>query len=317
MKCLLRLLVCIPLLMNSCFDSGHIATCSFDNAIKLAVDNGEYAIIAVGGVDICQETSALQRSLDIQDYIFYSCDITLKENIHANYCFKFKEFPSYIIIHPTVGVFDICSTQELKSGILSHFEHSATYKYIDESKRLYRAYSALSELDSVAIGEFVDFLEPINEFQFYFYYLQYKAAKAMGYSNEEEFLKKAITLYLEDPNPIYSLLFSELLELSKTDCATILIDEDVELGVINKNSIIEYRLPYLNVGNEPLLIYHASVSCDCVSVEWDRITKSGEQREILIRVNAGGDIGEFQRTVFMAANTLDGGILINLSGQII
>lgn len=308
----------LSFILASCFNHDSIDLCTFDEAINHATNSNTNAIIAVGGINILELASHLKKSINIKDYKFYCCDITLRENMHANYCFQFKEFPSYIIYRPDLGIVDVCNSKEIGLKLRNaHYEEVYIDELAKESERLYNAHITLNKSTDSFPKDFLDSLDTIKELRFYSYYLQYKGYQTLGYSEAEESIQKAIKTYLDNPIPIYSVLFSELLEFSKKDSATILMDNNIDLGSIKQNTTIEHKIPYINIGNEELLIYHASVSCNCISVEWDRVTHPGEKKEIIIRINTSDLTGSFQRTVFLAANTLEGGVLINLSGQTI
>lgn len=302
----------------SCIDPDRIVVCTFDEALKSAQNHNKNSIIAIGGIDILEDATHLKKTLNIQDYNLYCCDITLHENIHANYCFQINEFPSYLIYHSNAGIVDICSSKDIKIKLdNTSYKEVCKDELIKEIEKLYYAHTILEQSPTSFTKDLLDSLDNIKERKFYSYYLQYKGSQILGSSRTEELLHKAITTYIDNPTPIYSILFSELLEASKKDSATILMDNDIDLGHIKQNTIIEHKVPYVNVGNEKLLIYHASVSCSCISVEWEKTTNPGEKKDIIVRVNTNENTGEFRRTIFLAANTLEGGILINLSGQII
>lgn len=300
-------------LLAVCSCKKHIVLHSFDHAIETSLKNKENALIAVGDISIIKGISALRLSDEFKDYEIYACDITLPENIHANYIYDFEQFPSFMIVNSDSGIVDIASAQELATW---QYITQKRHRHSCESYTLYKFYKAIKNSSYEEMRCYIDTIRTFSD-NFYKNYLGFKASLMLNDDMQDFFFDNAIKSYIEKPDPRYSLIFSELLESRNSNCAEILIKEDIDIGEIPRNETKEYKLPYINVGKEPLYFFNVTVSCNCVNVIWERVTDPGMTNEMTISISANNNIGNFERSIFVTTNTLEGGVLINLHGKII
>lgn len=309
----MRFITYLFILLYVCSCNSHMVLHSFDNAIDISLKNKENAIIAVGDINITEEIRALQLNEIFKDHKIYACDITLPENIHANYIYEFEMFPSIIIINSNSEIVGIASVDDLTS---QQFANELIYDHICESNTLYKVYKAIKDVSYEELRSFIDSIN-VYDNSFYKNYLGYQACLMLDNDMQDIFIDNAIINYIDNPESRYSLLFSELLEYRNSSCAEILINEDVDIGEIQRNDSKEYKLRYINLGQEPLYIFHVTASCNCVKVNWDRVTEPETTNEMIISISASKNLGDFAHSIFVSTNTLDGGVFINLHGKII
>lgn len=310
------ILIILPwMIASSC---SKVRLSSFDYAVNSAIKEKENKILLVGDFRIEEIKYDIKFNKELREYETLLCDITALDNLHANYIFQFTELPSFFLINSQGKICGIYSVQEIMAQCChSLWDSQISSENLINSNLLYDAYKAVRDTNFVEIHKYLDLLENSSTAGFYSYYLGFKASQLIADNNYEFFLQSAIIDYINNPDPLYSILFAELLDSSESECATILIQEQIDVGPIPQDTTVDYKIPFINIGKEPLIIFHATTSCDCLQVKWDKVTNAGESGEIIVNINTDSNPSDFRRSIFLAANTLDGGVLLNISGQVI
>lgn len=310
------ILIILPWMMvSSC---SNVLLYSFDDAVDSAIKENNNKILLVGDFRIGEIKNEIKFNKEIREQEILLCDITALDNLHANYIFQFTELPSFILINSQGKICGIYNVQEISEhSFHSLWDNQISPDNLMNSNLLYDAYKAVRDTNFVEIHKYLDSFEHSGAEGFYSYYLAFKASQLIADNNHEFFLQSAIIDYINNPDPLYSVLFAELLDSSESECATILIQEHIDVGLIPQETTMNYKIPFINIGKEPLIIFHATTSCDCLQVKWEKVTNAGERGEINVSINTGSDLSAFNRSIFFAANTIDGGVLLNISGQVI
>ena len=118
--------------------------------------------------------------------------------------------------------------------------------------------------------------------------------------------KKHVTQIVTDKNTI--------------DSAQIEFDNVVlDFGTIDRSKYSEIYVEFCftNVGQSPLVIYKADVTCSCISTEFPKQAfLAGQQGKISVKVNTKGQDGFFSKTLVVKSNASNSYVLLRVNGNI-
>ena len=102
------------------------------------------------------------------------------------------------------------------------------------------------------------------------------------------------------------------------EAAKIKFEEEIfDFGDITEGESVEHMFKFTNIGQNPLIINHATGSCGCTVPQWpqDPIAP-GESGEIKVKFNSTGKQGEQDKTVTISANTIPNQTKIRIVGGV-
>ena len=77
----------------------------------------------------------------------------------------------------------------------------------------------------------------------------------------------------------------------------------ISFGSIENNKRHKKTISIANTGNEALIIYNVSVSCECISVNYPRIIDANHNGDITIYWDADSDEGYDEKTIYLITNS--------------
>lgn len=84
---------------------------------------------------------------------------------------------------------------------------------------------------------------------------------------------------------------------------------------IKSTPTITVDFEFTNIGNEPLVILSADVSCSCLSADYiKKPIPPGEKGKVTIRVDTKDQPGEFNKSVFIKSNAVNDLELLRIKG---
>ena len=169
--------------------------------------------------------------------------------------------------------------------------------------RLYRQYP--HEADSLQYA--LNLVEEAINIEPYFYnlYLRGKLAEMLGKEDAKEFATLAMqyckegyqkTIYF---TPLQELIQQYNLQTPKGKGIIEFQETMLNAGKIPLHAKHEFRFPFRNTGEEPVIIAHVSSTCGCATPEWNRRpVLPGETDTIKVVFNAD-KYGNFVRSIFV------------------
>lgn len=107
---------------------------------------------------------------------------------------------------------------------------------------------------------------------------------------------------------------------SAADSAIIEFEEVViDFGIVykteNPDFFVEFN--FANVGQSPLVIYKADVTCSCISAEFPKqVFTSGQKGKIMVKVDTEGQEGFFSKSLIVKSNAYNSYVLLRVNGNI-
>jgi Protein of unknown function (DUF1573) len=108
------------------------------------------------------------------------------------------------------------------------------------------------------------------------------------------------------------------IEKDKAYFTTAILNEtSVDFGKVKEGDTLSHIFKISNTGNEPLIIYKTSGSCDCVAaVVTKEMIPPGKQVDITAYFNTKGRKGPQNRTLELTCNTEPAQLLITLKAEV-
>lgn len=344
MKNFLIVFIILVSIANSCIGNMEPQIMKFDDIIRDVKDNSRAAWIMIGDYSIIEdaESSGFRKLMSrySEFYDFYFCDISLQENEHVNYIYYLEALPAAMLVSPD-GVVEYISDCVLNYGMLKSLsEISDNYtrgikpefsnsnfrvkdsQLIEIYANTYNIY-VLDKTNNVdAISNYINSTEQAVDTEPYFYnlYLLSKCYAHIGNQvKSKEYRERAIKWFEEDGATLYTYLCMDLIkDMDENMLADIDIEcTDIDLGKIPSETITEKIVRYKNVGNSPLVIINASISCPCVELKWDDALKPGEIGEIKLKYKADDIKGPFYKTALLIMNTSEGSKMLSIRGTVL
>jgi hypothetical protein len=88
--------------------------------------------------------------------------------------------------------------------------------------------------------------------------------------------------------------------------------------VHEKDSVVEATFLFENKGNEPLVVFKVTASCNCTVSEWTKKpVETGKKGFVKVTFHSRGMTGKFSKSIYVKSNAEEDVVILKIEGEVI